>query len=252
MINETKSITSLSLSDQVEKFILDQLRSQKLRPGDVLLEADLAEQLGVSKAPVREAIARLRVAGVLETKQGKGSLIRSRTPNSVHFATDTESPLFDENLFELRVTIECEAAALAATRRTAGDLAAIQAAMDAMEKAAASERIDADADVAFHRAVSSATHNPYMISILEFVNDKFTAFVFTAWDNSKTIGAGPTPAVREHKEILAAIRDGDSDAARKAALAHLQSLKQRLLMRKSQDGTGGGKASKPVSSRRRT
>ncbi|WP_194725002.1 FadR/GntR family transcriptional regulator [Noviherbaspirillum malthae] len=231
---ELKMISALSLADQVEHYVLGQLRSKELKPGDVLPpESELAIRLGVSRAPVREAMARLRAAGVLDTKPGRGSVILSSAPNTVHFAPTTHSLKFDENLFELRLTMESAGTALAAARRTEENLAAIQTAMNKMEIAAGSGLVDSEADVAFHRAVAQATHNPYMMSILEFISERFAAFVQTAWDNSKVIGAGPQPAIQEHQAILAAIRSGDQDRARLAALSHLYALKDRMLAGKS-------------------
>jgi GntR family transcriptional repressor for pyruvate dehydrogenase complex len=231
-INKMHPFTSVSLSDQVEKFVLDELRSQRLRPGDVLPpESMLAAQLGVSRAPVREAMARLRAAGVLDTKPGRGSVILSSAPNAVRFSSAPDSTAFDENLFELRVALESETAALAALRHDESDLAAIQAAFDAMQAAALSGTSDAHADLAFHRAIAIATHNPYMVSMVEYISDKLTVFLQTAWDNSQRIGTGPRPAQREHVKLLAAIRKRDAQAARQAALMHLQASKRRLQAR---------------------
>lgn len=222
-------ISALSLADQVENYVLEQLRSKEIKPGDVLPpESELAIRLGVSRAPVREAMARLRAAGVLDTKPGRGSVILSSAPNTVHFAPSVQSN-FDENLFELRLTMESAGTALAAVRRTDENLAAIQIAMEKMEIAANSGLVDSEADVAFHRAVAQATHNPYMMSILEFISERFAAFVRIAWNNSKVIGAGPQPAIQEHQAILAAIRERDQDRARLAALSHLYALRDRML-----------------------
>lgn len=227
---EPKTISALSLADHVENFVLEQLRTRQLKPGDVMPpEAELAVTLGVSRAPVREAMARLRAAGVLDTKPGRGSVILSSTPNSVHFAPSAQSSTFDENLFELRLTMESAATALAAARRTDENLLAIQKAMDRMESAARRGLVDSESDVGFHRAVAEATHNPYMKSILEFVSDRFGAFVRNAWNNSQVIGAGPQPAIEEHQAILAAIRDADQERARLAALAHLYALRDRMM-----------------------
>jgi GntR family transcriptional repressor for pyruvate dehydrogenase complex len=240
-ITEVQPFTSVSLSDRVEKFVLDELRSARLQPGDVLPpEAVLATRLGVSRAPVREAMARLRAAGVLDTKPGRGSVILASGPNAVRFATAPESSAFDENLFELRVALESETAALAALRHDAADLAAIQDAMDAMQEAATSGRSDAQADLAFHRAIAIASHNSYMVSMIEYVGDKLSAFLVNAWVNSARIGAGAKPAVKEHAKLLAAIRKRDASAARHAALAHLQASKRRLQSREKTKAARGG------------
>lgn len=240
-INEPQPFTSVSLSDQVEKYVLDELRLQRLRPGDVLPpEAVLATQLGVSRAPVREAMARLRAAGLLDTKPGRGSVILSSAPNAVRFSSAPESTAFDVHLFELRVALETETAALAALRHDKSDLDAIQAAFDAMQAAAKAGTSNARADLAFHRAIAVATHNPYMVSMIEYISDKLAVFLLTAWDNSKRIGAGPKPAQSEHVVLLDAICKRDADGARQAALAHLQASKLRLQARASAPAANPG------------
>jgi GntR family transcriptional repressor for pyruvate dehydrogenase complex len=233
-MNEQYPFTSISLSDQVEKFVLDELRWQRLRPGDVLPpESVLATQLGVSRAPVREAMARLRAAGLLDTKPGRGSVILASAPNAVRFSAAHEPAAFDEKLFELRVALEAETAALAALRHDETDLAAMLAALEAMRAAADVGTSDARLDLAFHRAIAVATHNPYMVSMIEYVSDKLTAFLIKAWDNAKQIGTGAKPSLREHAKLIEAIRKRDAEGARQAALAHLHASKRRLLARKA-------------------
>ena len=131
-----------NLPSQVARMISAEILSGRIRAGDRLpTERELAESFGVSRNVVREAIAKLRFEGVVETRQGVGVFVLGEESRSV-LRIDAEilrdSSLMS-SLFELRSIIEVEAAGLAAARRNRKDLAAIKTAMLALYSSERSE-----------------------------------------------------------------------------------------------------------------
>jgi DNA-binding FadR family transcriptional regulator len=132
-----------------------------------------------------------------------------------------------QNVVELLVAFESAASALAATRRTRAQLAAITVQFDAMERAITEERSGVDEDVAFHRAIVEATANPVFRDMFDFLDTRVRGFIGVARSNSARRSL--TRQVQdEHRAILDAIKKKDADAARTAAATHLQNAIKRL------------------------
>src|SRR5688500_10403749 len=158
-----------SLAQQLEDWIL----SGDVSPGAKLpSEESIAQQFAVSRPIVREALARLRERGLVETVNGSGTFVRQPQPERLaeallrhlHFAGTGSTAL--TNLFEARVAIEAAAARLAAERATDEDKREERAKFDAMRRAKRSPSDWAAADLAFHLAVAVASHNPFLATLL--------------------------------------------------------------------------------------
>lgn len=191
------------------------IRRGELRPGERLLEDRLAEQLGVSRNPVREAIRALEHTGLVEVQHRRGAYVATLDPPR---AVD---------LLELRSAIEAFAARLAAARRTPEQLADIrrcfeegQAAMQANDVVQA-----ARAHRAFHLAIESAAANSYLGVAVEPLRAQTELVFSTLVDRRGLIGW------TEHVEILTAIEAGDGDRASEAARKHMSSVLDDLRRR---------------------
>ncbi|MGH2357436.1 MAG: FadR/GntR family transcriptional regulator, partial [Candidatus Limnocylindria bacterium] len=153
------------LSHHVVRTLERSIRGGLLGPGQRLpTEKALGRRFAVSRAVVREAIARLKSDGYVETRQGAGAFVAAR-PGLLSFKLTAEEPLGREDLRqiqELRIAVEGAAAELAARRRTGADIAAIRAELDTMAEAIRRGTDGSDADGRFHRAIARATHNPYV------------------------------------------------------------------------------------------
>src|SRR6218665_2744154 len=148
-----------TLTETLEREILE----GRYRPGDQLpTESMLATTTGVSRTVVREAVASLRAAGLVETRQGAGAFVLARTRRVSGFPEIDRTQLADiVAVLELRLAVEVEAAALAASRRTDEDIVQIDRALVEFESAQRRESSGLESDLGFHQAVAAATKNPY-------------------------------------------------------------------------------------------
>ncbi|MCC6609790.1 MAG: FadR family transcriptional regulator [Burkholderiales bacterium] len=222
------------LSDQVVAALRAHIESGELAPGARLpTEQLLGERFAVSRAVVREAIARLKADGYVETRQGAGAFVAAR-PGLASFRIGHEGRIEARELaqiFELRAAVEVAAARLAAERRTRGDLAAIRAALEQMARALVDGAGGADgavADDAFHRAIATATHNAYLHRFIEFLGHHFSESRRLSWTDAGRRADQPHAAQREHERMYAAIARGDAAAAARAAEDHLRGSAARL------------------------
>lgn len=225
------------LSTQVATDLMAKIEGGGLAVGTRLpTEAQMARDYGVSRAVIREAIAQLRNEGLVETRQGAGAFVleASARPLRLEAAQDMDLRAF-EHLFQLRVPLEVEAAALAATHALAVDRARLQAALTRFD--APQETVDETvaADLEFHRAIALATGNPYFEQFLTVIADRIGHVIRRA-------RAGFAPAElhgltrAEHGAICAAILAGDPEAARRAMRAHMTGGARRIGLRLGHEG----------------
>ncbi len=190
----------------------------------------LAEQYGVSAAVIREVTEHLRSQGFVETRQGVGCTVRSRT-GAAGFQLPREPDLGRTelaDLYDLRIDLESAAAALAAVRRSAEDLDTLSALLERLQAHLYDAQPAVDLDAAFHIGIASATHNPYYRQLLQYMNLQLHQAVATARANTLQQARLPEAVHKEHEAIFDAIRAGNADAARQATIHHLQCAAQRL------------------------
>jgi GntR family transcriptional repressor for pyruvate dehydrogenase complex len=167
-----KSVRRLRLSEEVCLALEGAIARGELQPGEQLpAEKVLARTFGVSRAVVREAVARLRADGRVETRQGAGAFV-TRVPKCINFRFwqgDGAAPVEWREIFELRAMIESSIAELAARRRLPDDLVAMRRHLAAMDDSLVSGSDGSEADDDFHLAIAAATHNGYAHRLLEFM-----------------------------------------------------------------------------------
>jgi GntR family transcriptional regulator, transcriptional repressor for pyruvate dehydrogenase complex len=223
-----------ALPDEIAGVLEREIAEGKLSRGQRLpTEAELSEQFGVSRAVTREALARLKSDGLIETRQGSGAFV-SEAPASLTWRIGTENLSAQDDLryvFELRAEVETGAAALAAQRRTDKQLARIEESLIRMEAAVNNQTDDAEgiaADAEFHRAIAEASNNPYYRDFMIFLAISVTGSIAAARHNSAQVEEWTPTAQREHEQICQAIASQDADAARDAVRSHLTSAAKRL------------------------
>jgi DNA-binding FadR family transcriptional regulator len=218
------------LSTLVASSISREIAQGRLKPGDQLpTEQALATTFGVSRNVVREAIARLRSEGRIWSQQGRGAFVADTANNTV--LTIDHDVLQHHNafrsLFELRGILEVEAAALAAKRRTADDIAAMKRALDMMTAAPYGSVMWLKTDLEFHRTVAAATGNPYMVQFLTFVSERVRDSILAAGNQQRSDDMASI-TLGEHRRILTAIEAGDPEAAQRAMHDHLAGAAHRV------------------------
>jgi GntR family transcriptional repressor for pyruvate dehydrogenase complex len=218
-----------NLTDRVEDELRRQINIGTWRPGQSMpSEGRLAVQFEVSRTVVREAMARLRAAGVVETGPGRPALVLT-APVTSDFARSigTTVATMDDRLLvlELRRGIETEAAALAASRCTPTALASVDAALTRMEAVSESASDAVDADFAFHRAVAVASANRFFVNLL----DTFGAGVITRpYAGAERPHAHVDHVLGEHRAIRTCIAAKDALGAAAAMRTHLDSSRARM------------------------
>ncbi len=225
-----------SLADETYRQLLMQLEMGLWAVGSKLPpEMALAESLGVSRPVVREALARLKADGRIETRQGSGAIVADRNKIAAfRFAKSAgaeeadATDIAEREMLELRQIVESGAAELAAMRRTDADVAAIRAAVSEMEDALQKKSDGSDVDDAFHNAIAAATHNAQLTKFVEFVGAQFSASRKATWDKTG-YGVGITEVGQDdHRAILKAIDGGDAAKAKRLSHAHVQRAIDRV------------------------
>ncbi len=224
-----KPITKSRLSEAAVEQIKELILSQKKEPGSKLLsERELASQLQISRASVREALRMLEIMGLVEVKPGKGTYVKG-------LSGDLSSPLPTwlsahketlHNQFEARLILEPAAAKFAAMRASPGDISRLEEALTLFKQKLAEDDIVGliIADIRFHNLIGAATGN----KTIEMLTDTITRFLFDGWKAALRVEGRPRKTVIEHNKIFQAIITKDAKAARRAMEAHLKSAIRNL------------------------
>ncbi len=212
-----KKIASDSLTDRAEASILREIRDAGYRPGDKLPgEKDFAERLGISRNMVREALSRLRMLGVLESRRKRGIVLRE--PDFLGGLRRILLPdlIGDESareLFELRLVIEMGMADLVCRRRTPAALAELEEAVEQWEAALTREE-RVQSDIAFHAVLYRMSGNRLLSEFQELLRAFFREAVRRESD--------PPPDPVPHRRLLEVLRDGTAAEYREAMRNHLE------------------------------
>jgi GntR family transcriptional repressor for pyruvate dehydrogenase complex len=192
-------------------------------------EHDLAEQYGVSRNVIREALKRLKEHGLVIIRTGSGTYVSQPTTEPVAQALrrllrHTSEHYNITHFYEVRRMLEPESTYLAAERATEKDIARIRAALQSMERNREDSVAWTNADLDFHLAIASASHNPLVNSLLEPLTDSLRKVIAVGHIDPSGAEAG----LLAHRQILKAIQDRAADRARQAMLDHLIDSQQRL------------------------
>jgi len=221
------------LVQEVVQHMASQIQSGRLQPGDQLpTESAIMVELAVSRTVVREAISRLQASGLVETRHGIGTFVL-QAPSSDNFqiAEQDMSTVEDViNVLELRISLETEAAGLAAQRATPQQCDAMAQAL-ASFSAAIDEKSDAvPSDFDFHMEVAKATGNRHFADLMTYLGKRIIprTRVNTADQAPEGREAYLKRVHSEHESIYNAIRNQDVESARAAMRTHLSNSRDRL------------------------
>lgn len=227
-------ITSQRIYQQIVDQITRMVQEGTLRPGDRLPpERQLAEEFGVSRSAVREALSALRMLGLVEARVGEGTFV-TQPPDERFISplalvlTIEQSEAVGRELLELRAALEAESAALAAMRREADDLAAMDEAVQAMETDLKEGRLGAEADWRFHDAVAGASGNALLLQTMRSLSDTMKEALGLYREQLLRIPDMGLTLLQDHREVLEAIRIQDPAAARERMRKHIMRVHAHL------------------------
>ncbi len=191
--------------------VLDKLReailSGRFQPGQRLIERELVEQLGVSRTPIREALRKLELEGLVTTLPYKGPVV-------------TRPSLKDaRELYQVRAALEGQATALLATRATQEDLERLEAHLRAAEEAVRKGNLQVvlAANNAFHDELAHRCGNGLLESLINNLRNR----IILLRVESLSLPGRPPRSVAEHREILDRVRAQDPEGARRSMEAHI-------------------------------
>jgi len=188
----------------------------RLKPGERLMEIQLAEDMGVSRTPVREAIRKLELEGFVVMIPRKGAYVAGI---SLHDITD---------VFEVRAALESLAAGLAAERISEEELEELERSHAQIAEVSDGSKLDTvvERDIKFHDTIYKASRNKVLIQIILRLQDQLRRF------RSTTLAQpGRTRvAVKEHRQIVDAISSRDVELAQVLAREHIENAEQSMLI----------------------
>lgn len=232
--SESKKLPKRPILTDLPAYIADDIRTQiikgKLKPGSKLpTQLELEAQHGVSRVVVREAIARLRHEGLVISHQGRGVFVASLEGG--RFLTIEDGALSKpgdyRSLYEVRKILESGTASMAATHHQLEDIQAMERELAHMTDPSVDPEIYVSADIAFHRAIASASKNPFLALFNSFVDQKLKESIKLALTRLDFV-ATVKVSKHEHEALLECIKIRDSEGARIAMETHLENSSKRL------------------------
>ncbi len=184
--------------------ILEAIDMGIYKPGDRLVESDLAEQFGMSRTPIREALQRLETQSLL-TRDGRSLIVASLDHNQL------------AELYVVRAQLEALAANLAARHATDEEVRVLRDMVEDDRKLMDDPQAMARANRRFHKQIHLASHNRFLVQQLDLVHRSMALMATT----SLAAAGRPEDAIKEHDSIVSAIEARDSETAGEALKAHI-------------------------------
>ena len=220
------------LSDSVADTILSMITIEKrFKGGDKLPNENvLSEELGVSRTTLREAIRILAVGNVVEIRRGKGTFVKQ---DFEEHTLETLSPLMSaklnaDDLYEMRLIFEPEAAYYATLRATDSELQRILKIGEKIESLIQEGKDRTVEEQAFHRTIAKATHNEFMNRLMPIIQEAINKGVMLS--ETKKIAVKDT--VTDHKMLMDFMRNRNAEGARNAMRIHILHAIEQLDLKK--------------------
>ena len=203
------------IANQVYEAVREAIFRGDMVSGSHLSEVDLSEQLGVSRAPIREALLQLEAEGIVKLVPNKGAFVRGLSYKEI------------EEIYTTRSLLEGYAAGLAADHASPSDINKIVKAAEKAKQMAGTGDLKKtlDADFNFHRLVWNVSGHSLIESILEKLESQIRAFMVV----QAPLYGELLNSVLDHQELADAIKNGDSSAARKIMRSHITTAGEKVL-----------------------
>ena len=223
------------LREVVCESLREAIRKGILKPGERIMEIQLAEELGVSRTPVREAIRQLELEGYVVMMPRRGTYVANMSIRDIN------------EIFEIRTALESLSNGLAAEHITADELEHLQRLLVIIGNYIKEGNMDkiVETDIEFHDTMYHAARNGRLVGIISNLRDQLTRFRTLSMSYPGRLEA----TLDEHRTIVEAIAQGDRKAASKAAERHMENSEKTLLkamdaMKKQNESRGKTKSRK--------
>ena len=224
MDRRLKPIKPKLIGDQVFDQLRELIYRGKIKPGEQLLpEQEMAHQMNVSRGTLKNAIQRLIGMGLVTQRPGKGIFARNYTDelkNPLAQAISSQEISLDKVL-EIRLPLECNAAALAAKRADEADIIAIQHSFEEMVFENSQGRLGNEADSSFHMAIAYASKNPLHIMIIRNFYDYIFHGIKETLEALYTEPANIRKIMDQHEQIVTAIKQRSPQKASQSMKTHI-------------------------------
>lgn len=187
----------------------------QLSPGERLLEVQLADEMGVSRTPVREAIRRLELEGFVVMVPRKGAYVAGLSINDV------------EEVYEIRTVLETLAVRLAAQRMQPADYAQLDDLSEKMRATWQEGNVDnwVSLDASFHELLYKFSRNERLVAMMNNIMEQLSRYRIISLANVEV----RHNSLSEHQELIEALKRRDSEAAATAVAMHIENTKQSLI-----------------------
>lgn len=204
-----------TLADQAYELIKKSIINNELSPGDLLVEEDIASQMGISRTPIRSALTQLSFEGLVDMEPGKRARVSTISKKDIR------------DFLVIRECLEALAAELAVLEMT--DKAVSELENIVFEQGECIDSGDftrfVELDVLFHARIASITNNKKLHEFVENLNIQLQRFLIL----TGTLHKAARDAVQEHENIMEAFRQEDTHKAKEAMLYHVRRVSERMM-----------------------
>lgn len=216
--NELERIAHTTMADVVEIRLREYFKTNAFKPGDALpKEIDLANSLGVSRNVVREALSRLRMLGMIETKKKRG-MVLARPDILGSFERVLDPAIIDEHtlrdIFEIRLTLEMGLADLLYLRKTAKDVAELEQIALSQKTTSDKQTFRIQHEIAFHGKLYQMTGNDTL--------SRFQSMLLPVFGYLVTLEKKPIIGKVSHLDLVKILKNGTKEEFRQGMMQHLE------------------------------
>ncbi|GBF32837.1 regulator PutR [Desulfocucumis palustris] len=203
------------LREMVFESLREAIIQGRLKPGERLMEIQLADEMGVSRTPIREAIRKLELEGFVVMVPRKGAYVAGISVKDI------------VDVFEVRAALEALAAGLAAERITPDELEELERSLVVISEVSSKEDIDAivATDTSFHELIYRASRNERLFQIVIHLKEQIQRFRTTSLSQP----GRSKDALEEHRKMVEAISDRNAELAQSLAREHIENAEQSML-----------------------
>lgn len=208
-------VSKISQKEKSYKGIKQAIILYKVKPGEPLVEKQIADKLGVSRTPVREALKKLKSEGLVKIIYRKGAFVAEISSRDI------------EEIFLLREVLECTAIKIAISRIKEEDLIEIESTFNSINNDIKKKYYKnvLYADIKFHNFIVDSSGNRRLCQFIEILNDQIYRLRYL----SATVPGRLSKSLQEHKGILEALKKRDKDLAEQRLRQHIRNIKNNIL-----------------------